>query len=53
MEYGDPKTLLTCYQQPDTAAMRVALEARRPFGESVVSIEAVSTDTIAKRLTLT
>ena len=51
--WKDPKTLLTCYQQPDKDAMRVALEARRPFGESVVSIGAVSTDTIAKRVTLT
>jgi hypothetical protein len=36
--WKDPKTLLTCYQQPDEEGMRRALLARRPFGVSVVSI---------------
>jgi len=36
--WKDPKTLLTCYQQPDEDIMRQALAARRPFGVSVVSI---------------
>jgi integrase len=45
--WKDPKTLLTCYQQPDEDAMRQALLARRPFGVSVVSIRARAIDTIA------
>jgi integrase len=45
--WKDPKTLLTCYQQPDEEAMREALRTRRPFGVSVVAIRGSSMATIA------
>ncbi len=34
--WKDPKTLLSCYQQPDEEVMRRGLAQRRAFGISVV-----------------
>jgi len=45
--WKDPKTLLTCYQQPDEEIMREALLTRRPFGVSVVAIRGSSMATMA------
>ena len=45
--WKDPKTLLTCYQQPDEHVMRRGLEQRRTFVESVVSVRPISMDTSA------
>jgi integrase len=45
--WKDPKTLLTCYQQPDEELMRRALLRRRPFGVQVLSIRGSRRDSIA------
>lgn len=45
--WKDPKTLLTCYQQPDESAMREGLRTRRPFRTAPPSIQASSTDSRA------
>jgi integrase len=47
--WKDPKTLLTCYQQPDEELMRRALLQRRPFGVQVLSIQRSRMDSIAER----
>ena len=45
--WKDPKTLLTCYQQPDEELMRRALLERRPFGGQVLSIRGSRRDSMA------
>lgn len=47
--WKDPKTLLTCYQQPDEASMRDGLHARRPANCPSLSIQPVSRDSLANR----
>jgi integrase len=43
--WKDPKTLLSCYQQPDEDVMRRALRGRRPFKARAVSLNSHLRDT--------
>jgi integrase len=45
--WKDPKTLLSCYQQPDEEVMRRALLGRRPFRARAVSLNSHQGDTVS------
>jgi hypothetical protein len=45
--WKDAKTLLTCYQRPDDAAIREGFRNRRTFGSRPLSIQPVSIDSPA------
>jgi integrase len=45
--WKDPKTLLSCYQQPDEEVMRRALLQRRPFKARAVSLNSHQRDTLS------